>query len=114
MADTIKFTTGERADESEVAEEPFEFELDGVPMQAKRPKGAVFSTIAQIESHRTKPLAKIRMALDFLESAVLEPGRTTLRERLLDPDDKLDIGDVIPILKAIADFWHAHPRPDEK
>jgi hypothetical protein len=48
---------------------------------------------------------KVQLALDFLEDAVMEPGRTALRERLLSEKDEFDAGDAIDVLHGIAQHW---------
>jgi hypothetical protein len=108
-----EFTTRPRT-ETETGENapppPYVFRLDGVTMEAHRPKDALVAQLAPVQSRRTPPMRKIQLALDFLEDCVAEPGKTVLRSRLLDPDDDLDVDDVMPILHGIGDHWKAHQQ----
>jgi hypothetical protein len=93
---------------------PFRCTYDGVELVgSKRPKNALIAQLAPVQSRRTPPALKIKLALDFLGDALDEPGRSYLEGRLLDPADKLDAEDVMPVLAAIGDHWKA-VRDDEK
>jgi hypothetical protein len=83
--------------------------IDGVLYHARRPKDAIAAQLGPVLSRRTPPLVKMQLVLDFLEDCLLEPGRTVLRNRLLDPADDFDVSDAVTVLSGIANFWKAHP-----
>lgn len=107
MSEIRDYTTKPKASTEEGAAPPklFEFKVDGVPMQATKPKDALIAQLAPVQSRRTPAGMKIKIALDFLGDCVLEPGRTILESRLLDNNDELDAEDVMPILADMGDFW---------
>lgn len=108
MADILEFTTTPAADAgAETPEELFTFRLDGVEVAARRPKDAVVAELGPISSRRTAPVQKLKIALDFLGDILVEPGRSHVQGRLLDPDDSLDAPKAMEILQAIGDHWKA-------
>lgn len=110
MADMLEFTTTPKTENTEGTEgiAPFVFKLDGVTYSAVRPKDAVVAQIAPVTSRRTPPAQKVKLALDFLDDCLQEPGRTMMRERLLDPDDDLDAMQCMEMLRAIGEYWKAN------
>jgi hypothetical protein len=103
--DALNFVSRPRTPDDENDLPPFTFTLDGVEMTAVRPKEALLAQIAPISSRRTAPLAKIKLALDLLGDIVIEPGRTTMENRLLDPEDSFDAELALEILTRIGDHW---------
>jgi hypothetical protein len=87
---------------------PFRCLLDGVELVAVKPKDALIAEIAPVSSRRTPPLQKLKLALNFLDDCLQEPGRSYVAGRLLDRDDDLDVDDVMPILDAIGEHWKAN------
>lgn len=113
MADALDFTTSPKVHPEEGAD-PVEAGLvpvtiDGKPYWARRPKDAVIAQLGPVMSRRTNALIKMQLTLDFLEDCLLEPGRTLLRDRLLDEDDDFDVEDAVKVLRGIAEYWKAHP-----
>jgi len=104
---TSKAARGEETD-STGGLPPYHFILDGVQYTAKRPKDALVAELAPVQSRRTAAGTKVKLALNFLDDCLEEPGRTILSSRLLDRDDPMDVEDVLPILHAIGDHWKAH------
>lgn len=112
MADMLEFTTKPKDTDADGAAAnevpPFRFKVDGVEMVAVRPKDALIAQIAPVTSRRTPPALKLNLALNFLDDCLQEPGRTILRERVLDPDDDLDAEQCMDVLKAIGEHWREH------
>lgn len=111
VTEPLKFTTKPKdgaADSDDVVIPPLALELDGVALEAHRPKDALLAELAAINSRRTPTLEKVRLALNFLDDCLVEPGRSHVRSRLTDEDDEFDAEDCIPMLTAIADHWKAH------
>jgi hypothetical protein len=105
--DALNFVTEKRAPDEENDLPPITFELDGVEMTALPPKEALLAQIAPVSSRRTAPLLKIKLALDLLGDIVIEPGRTTLQDRLLDPSDDFDATLALEILTQVGNRWKA-------
>ena len=107
MSEIRDYTTKPKETSEEGAAPPplFEFKVDGVPMQASKPKDALIAQLAPVQSRRTSAGMKVKLALDFLGDCVLEPGRSILEGRLLNNNDPLDAEDVMPILSDMGDFW---------
>ena len=116
MAEVLEFTTKPKTDfDGESTEpDPFVFKLDGVELTAIKPKDALIAQLAPISHRRTPRGQKVKLALDFLGDCIIEPGRSHLEERLLNPDDQLDADDVLPILGAIGDYWKDHAKKTRK
>ena len=114
MADALEFTTvpKERPADGATPEEAgfVPIKVDGVEYFCKRPKDAVAAQLGPATSRRTNPLLKTSLVLDFLEDCIAEPGRTQLRNRLLDENDDFDVPDALAVLHGIADYWKAHPE----
>lgn len=114
MSDMLEFTTKPKADPAEAADAEgiplFRCKLDGVELVARRPKDALIAQLGPIQSRRTPAVRKVQLALDFLDDCLLEPGKTAVRERLLNPDDSLDAEDCMAILEAIGKHWQTN-RP---
>lgn len=112
MSDMLEFTTKAKDDTAAGGEDSapplFSFKLDDVVFSAVKPKDALIAQLAPVNARRTPPAMKIKLALDFLGDCVVEPGRSILEGRLLDPADPLDAEDVMPILQAMGDHWKAH------
>lgn len=112
MPDMLEFTTAPKdpaaAEAGGDGIPPFHCTLDGVELVARKPKDALVAEIAPVSSRRTPPVQKLKLSLNFLEDCLEEPGRSYVRERLLDRDDALDADDVMPILAAIGDHWRTH------
>lgn len=86
--------------------EPFRCTFDGEELVGStRPKDAIIAQLAPASSRRTAPAMRIKLALDFLGDVLDPPSRAYLEGRLLDPADKLDAEDVMPVLEAIGDHW---------
>jgi hypothetical protein len=113
MADALEFTTTpkERPEEGQTPEEAgfIPVKIDGVEYWARRPKDAVVAQLGPVMSRRTNNLVKMQLVLDFLEDCMVEPGRTLLRDRLLNEDDHFDVEDAVKVLRGIAEYWKAHP-----
>lgn len=112
MADTpgvLQFTSTDPVDDGpdESGLPPFQCELDGVMLTATKPKDALVAEIGPVSSRRTPAAEKLRLALNFLDDCLTEPGRSYVRNRLTDRDDVLDVKHVMPILNAIGDHWKA-------
>jgi len=105
---TTRSKTPDSTAELEEALPHYRFVLDGVEMEARRPKEALVAELAPVQSRRTPPMQKVKLALNFLDDCLLEPGKSVMRARLTDPDDDLDVEDVLPILGAIGDHWKAN------
>jgi hypothetical protein len=104
----LEFTTkpkDQRPDNGDPVIPEFHFKVDGTEMVAARPKDALIAQLAPIQSRRTPAVMKVKLALDFLDDCLAEPGKTILRDRLLDPADNLDADDCIDMLHAIGDYW---------
>jgi hypothetical protein len=113
MADALEFTTAPKPKPAD-GESPEQAGLvpvtiDGQPYWARRPKDAVIAQLGPVMSRRTNALTKMQLTLDFLEDCLLEPGRTLLRDRLLNEDDDFDVDDAVQVLRKIAEFWKANP-----
>lgn len=110
--DVLEFTTRPKGERDDAAPDiaPFRFKVDGVEMEASRPKDALIAQLAPISSRRTAGVMKVKLALDFLDDCLAEPGKSLLRERLLDPADQLDAEDCMDMLKAIGDYWIAQQK----
>jgi hypothetical protein len=106
MSKSLEFTTT-RKDESRESDKQYTvpFTVDGVEYLARKPKDALIAQLGPVMSRRTTALVKVQLALDFLEDAVLEPGRTVLRDRLLSEDDDFDARDAVDVLHGIAKHW---------
>jgi hypothetical protein len=113
MSDLLAFSSTD-TDDDDVVLPPFEFLLDGVVLTASKPKDALIAQLGPISSRRTSAVQKIQLALNFLDDCLHEPGKTAIRERLLDPADKLDAKHVMPILHAIGDHWREHTKALKK
>lgn len=111
MSEMLEFTTKTKTEVVEdgvVAPEGpplFHCRLDGVDLIGSKPKDALVAQLAPVSSRRTPPGTKVKLALDFLGDCLLEPGRSYVETRLLDPADELDAEDVLPILQAMAEHW---------
>lgn len=115
MAELLAFTTKPKVvDPDDQVFGPFECTLDGIKLTATKPKDALIAQLGPISSRRTPAVQKIQLALNFLDDCLLEPGKTAVRDRLLDPDDELDAEDVMPILHAIGDHWRAEAKAAKK
>jgi hypothetical protein len=113
MADPLVFTTTSkpRPADGETPEQAglVPVLIDGQQYWARRPKDAVIAQLGPVMSRRTSNVVKMQLTLDFLEDCLLEPGRTLLRDRLLNEDDDFDVEDAVQVLRKIAEFWKAHP-----
>lgn len=110
MADMLEFTTKAKtttAEEDGAPAEPFRCTLDGQPLEAVRPKAALIAQLGPIQSRRTPGVRKVQLALDFLDDCLVEPGKSYVSARLLDPADAFDVEDCMGILQAIGDHWKA-------
>lgn len=95
-------------DDGDGAPEPFKCRFDGVVLTgSRRPKSSLIAQLAPVQNRRTPPNMKVKLALDFLGDALDEPSRAYLEGRLLDPEDSLDVEDVMPVLSALGDHWKA-------
>jgi hypothetical protein len=103
--DALDFVSRPRTPDAENDLPPVTFTLDGVEMEARPPKEALLAQIAPVSSRRTPPLLKVKLALDLLGDVLVEPGRTTLQDRLLDPSDPFDAELALEILTRIGDRW---------
>jgi DNA polymerase III epsilon subunit-like protein len=103
----LEFTTKPKSEKEDTGDDipPFPFRVDGVEMVASKPKDALIAQLAPIQSRRTSAVMKVKLALDFLDDCLAEPGKSLLRDRLLDPADDLDADDCIEMLHAIGDYW---------
>jgi hypothetical protein len=112
MADPLEFTTAPKPRPADGETEQaglVPVTIDGVLYHAARPKDALVAQLGPVMSRRTAAVVKMQLTLDFLEDCLLEPGRTVLRNRLLDPADDFDVSDAVTVLTGIASFWKAHP-----
>jgi hypothetical protein len=103
--DALNFVSKAKEPDAENDLPPVTFTLDGVEMTAVPPKEALLAQIAPVSSRRTAPLLKVKLALDLLGDVLVEPGRTTLQDRLLDPSDPFDAELALEILTRIGDTW---------
>lgn len=81
------------------------FTVDGEEWTARKPKDYVFTDLAPALQRRTPNLVKVRLALDFLEQALVEPYRTYLNDRLMDEADEFDVEDAVPIMTGLVELW---------
>lgn len=103
---TAPAADGEDGEGAPAGPPPFRCKFDGVELVgSKRPKDALIAQLAPVQSRRTPPGMKVKLALDFIGDALDEPSRVHLEGRLLDPRDELDAEDVMPVLEAIGDHW---------
>jgi hypothetical protein len=107
VADSLDFTTSKKTDDDPggAKQTTVPFTVDGVDYEARKPKNAMVAQLGPAMSRRSGPIVKVQLALDFLEDCIVEPGRSRLRERLMDENDHFDVEDALPILKAIAQRW---------
>lgn len=114
MADALKFTTTpkEKPQEGQTPEQAgyVRIEIDGTEYWVRKPKDALVAQLGPALSRRTNALVKVQLSLDFLEDCLAEPGRTLLRDRLMDEQDDFDATDALNVLNGIADYWKAHPE----
>lgn len=118
-----EFRTGTRRQSEEVV--LVQFVLDDVPLSAKKPKPAVFAYLTAASARGVSPADQIKATLDFLEAVIVgddesetvdgelvrdgKSSRQHFRDRLLDPEDELDLDDALEVLAGLAEEWSGRP-----
>jgi hypothetical protein len=95
------------------------FKLDGKELTAQKPKPAVFAYLTAASARGTSEADKIKAVLDFIEAVLLnndpsaeragQTSRAHFRNRLLDPDDSLEIEDAVDLLQYLGEQWSGRP-----
>lgn len=87
-----------------------EFTLPGgdTVYTASRPKDAIWARAAAAGSNRTPIHLRIAAMLDFFDAALDPKTRQVFRDRFEDPDDALDLHDVLPVIGYLAEEWGQH------
>lgn len=107
----LSFTTATREADPELdGNRTLRFLLDGEELTAVRPKDSAFMFLA-IASARTASLSdKINAVATFLDVALDERSSRRVHDRMMDPEDALELEDLIPILETIISRWVGSPN----
>lgn len=100
-------TSGKAGERSTV-----EFDLDGVTLYARRPKMAVLLDLADVANRDTPE--QVSAAMRFVDDCLLPGSADHLNARLYDPDDDLEIDDLVPILRWLMEEFTARPTTPPK
>jgi hypothetical protein len=112
-----EFTTAKQRTEEPAGH--IAFKLDGKELMAQKPKPAVFAYLTAASARGTSEADKIKAVLDFIEAVLLnndgsperagKTSRAHFRDRLLDPDDSLEIEDAVDLLQYLGEQWSGRP-----
>lgn len=106
--DTPRDTTGDRI--------PFQLDDDETMLWAERPKMATLLQLTGSIQQILDPTANLNIQLgaaaaiqDFVNVCFDGPTRVYLQERFDDPDDQLDITDLMPVVQHFVGRWYGRP-----
>ena len=101
---SVRARTGDRA---KLVDLPFV--LDGTEYVIQAPKNAQLAFLSASAAASRNTNDRVAAILDFLEAALVSPGDEMLRHRLLDPNDDLDLEDVMEIIEWAMEEWTGRP-----
>lgn len=107
IPDNLIFTTADDDDDDDELDDDDvrEVKLDGISLWATKPSKGAWSMVLGAVSQAATQADKTQAVLSFVYASFDPPSQILIKERMMNPRDKFDIGLLSKIVSQLIEYW---------